>query len=316
MTTYLYGDRKTTELVAAWKEAEAEGVAIDQAIAPLPLRKRARLRLHGELSPGDLLVVDDLGTLGETYQEIVDAVRELMRRKVLLRSMVDNLVFDGAADRPAEQASRDALVGYVAAAAMDRKSARRAAQTRCAILAEKPPEAWEGEAGRLQFRVIAGQIAAFAVAVYLLGGLVPASHRREPPAPLSSAIQSRADVATDLPARPQLRPANADAETRSASDQPAEIAKPTSAPEPLNLSLAQARRTYATVARWRSARLQDPAFKAEIGATAPPEARLATFPRRLVARQRNLRGYKFVVADKRVAVIDPATRQVVAVVNP
>jgi DNA invertase Pin-like site-specific DNA recombinase len=322
VTTYLYGDRGSTQAVAAWKDAEAAGVAIDQAILRRPIQGRARLlRLHDNLAPGDTLVIDELGALGETYQEIVDAVRELMRRKVLLRSMEDNLIFDGLAVRPGEQASRDALIAYVAATAMDKKAARRAAQTRQAMLAEKPPEQWEEQAGRLQFRVIAGQLAAFAVAIYLLGGLLPASHRREAPRLGSETLQARQSRAASPLTPPRsmqgqsvtiARPAPAlgrDQASAAASD------RNRSGPAPLGLSQAQARQAYATVANWRSARLDSPGFNAEIGAQAPPQAHLAIFPRRLVARLPALRGYKFVVAGQRVAVVDPATRKVVAVVN-
>ncbi|WP_424363310.1 DUF1236 domain-containing protein [Methylocystis parvus] len=320
MTTYLYGDRGSTQAVAAWKAAEATGLAIDQAIVRLPLRKPARLRIQDNLSPGDMLVVDELGALGEDYQEIVDAVRELMRRKVSLRSIEDNLIFNGLIDSAAEQASRDALIAYVAATTIDRNAARRAARTRAALLVEKPAEQWEGKAGRLQFRVIAGQLAAFAAAVYLLGFLGP-GHRRDPPDVRSETFLAERNRALSAPpalqetteesagARHLQSHSDAYAAMIAAADENKKNAKA------LGLSPQQQRLAYETVVNWRSARIGNADFKPEIGATVPRRARLAIFPRRLVAQAPGLRDYRFVVRDQRVAVVDPATRQVVGLLT-
>lgn len=320
MTTYLYGDRGSTQAVAAWKEAEATGLAIDQAIVRLPLRTAARPRLHDNLSAGDMLVVDELGAFGDTYQEIVDAVRELMRRKVSLRSVEDNLIFNGLVDSATEQASRDALVAYVAATTIDRNAARRAARTRAALLVEKPAEQWEGKAGRLQFRVVAGQLAAFATAIYLLGFIGP-GHRRDEPAVRSETFLAERNRALSVPPAQQeasgesagarhLQPrSDAYAAMIAAADDNKKNAKA------LGLSPQQRRLAYETVVNWRSARIGNSDFKAEIGATVPRRARLATFPRRLVAQAPTLRDYRFVVRDQRVAVVDPATRQVIGLLN-
>jgi hypothetical protein len=321
VTTYLYGDRGSTQAVAAWKDAEATGLAIDQAIVRLPLRTPARPRLHDNLSPGDMLVVDELGALGDTYQEIVDAVRELMRRKVSLRSVEDNLIFNGLVDSAAEQASRDALIAYVAATTIDRNAARRAAQTRAALLVEKPAEQWEGKAGRLQFRVIAGQLAAFAAAIYLLGFIGPGHRRDDAPNVRSETFLAERNRALSLPPAQQeateesagarhLQPrSDAYAAMIAAADDNRKNAKA------LGLSPQQQRLAYETVVNWRSARIGNSDFKAEIGATVPRRARLSIFPRKLVAQAPGLRDYRFVVRDQLVAVVDPATRQVIGLLN-
>jgi hypothetical protein len=312
VTTYLYGDRGSTQAVAAWKEAEATGLAIDQAILPRPARTPARLRLHDNLSSGDILVVNELGTLGDSYEEIVDTARELMRRRVLLRSLEDNLLFDGLAETSAEQASRDALIAYVAATTMDRKAARRAAQTRAALLVENPSEKWEERAGHLQFRVIAGQIAAIAAIVYLFGLIAPGSHRREIPDVASETFQARQNRALILaPAKDET------GDARHLVAHPAPYAAATTAPSQnaIGLSAQQRRLVYETVVNWRSARVKSRAFDAGIGATVPRRARLAAFPHGLVAQAQSLRDYRFVVHEKRVVIVDPGTRQVVAALN-
>ncbi|WP_442756463.1 DUF1236 domain-containing protein [Methylocystis sp. JAN1] len=318
MTTYLYGDRGSTQAVAAWKEAEATGLAIDQAIVRPPRRSAVRPRLHDDLSPGDMLVVDELGALGETYQEIVDATRELMRRKVLLRSMEDNLIFNGLLDTASEQASRDALIAHVAATAMDRKTARRAAQTRAALLVENPAEQWEGKAGRLQIRVIAGQLAAFAAAVYLLNFIGPGAHRRDIPDARSETFQAERNRALTLPpTRLETQEANAGARHLYARSDPYAVAADESRKNAATLGLSpqQRRLAYQTVVDWRSARVRSQDFKAEIGAIAPRRAHLAIFPRKLVAQAPSLRDYRFVVSDRRIAIVDPATRQVVGILD-
>jgi hypothetical protein len=312
VTTYLYGDRGSTQAIAAWKVAEATGLAIDQAILPRPARTPARLRLHDNLSTGDILVVNELGALGESYEEIVDTARELMRRKVLLRSLEDNLLFDGLAETSPEQASRDALIAYVAATTMDRKAARRAAQTRAALLVENPSEQWEERAGGLQFRVIAGQIAAFAAIVYILGLVAPGSHRREIPNVASETFQARQNRALLLP------PAEDEKEdARHLMARPAPYAYATAAPSQnaLGLSAQQQRLAYETVVNWRSARVRSRALDAGTGATVTRRSPLATFPHGLVAQAPSLRNYRFFVHDKRVVIVDPGTRQVVAVLK-
>jgi len=321
VTTYLFGDRGSRQAVAIkWKEAEAEGVAIDQAIvrrAPHALETR----VDAALRPGDTLVVQELGCLGENYQEIAAAAHALMRRRVVLRSMEDNLVFDGAAGSLTDQASRDALIAHVAAAAAARKAALRAAQTRRTAVHTPPEELWKGQAGRLQFGVVAGQLATLGAAVLLLSFILPASHRRDIPTATFEARQARLASLARLPSegpakQSEMDPANLRESTPAASDSgPPERPDLSGHAAAFGLTPEEQRRAYAAVAEWRSARVRDPAFKADVGAVVPRPARLAVFPRRLVAQLPKLRGYRFVVAEARVAVVDPATRQIVGLLN-
>ena len=64
-----------------------------------------------------LVVVRWVDRLGRNYQDVTDTVREFMRRGVVIRTVIDGMVFDGATSDPIQQAVRDALIGFMAAMA-------------------------------------------------------------------------------------------------------------------------------------------------------------------------------------------------------
>ena len=57
-----------------------------------------------------------------------DAIREFMRRGVVIRTVINNFTFDGATKDPMQQAVRDALIGFMAATAQAQAEATKAAQ--------------------------------------------------------------------------------------------------------------------------------------------------------------------------------------------
>ena len=95
-----------------------------------------------------MLVVRWIDRLGRNYDDIIKTIREFMRRGVIIRTVINNMTFDGATRDPVQKAVRDALIGFMAATARgvgrgDRIStARRIEYAKqvngCAYLGRKP----------------------------------------------------------------------------------------------------------------------------------------------------------------------------------
>ncbi|MGJ8585147.1 MAG: recombinase family protein [Marinosulfonomonas sp.] len=117
-------------------QAEQAGFAIDEVVAddgvsgtstPLSERQEGR-RLFDMLRRGDVLVVRWVDRLGRNYQDVTDTIREFMRRGVVIRTVINNMTFDGATTDPMQEAVRDALIAFMAATAQAQSEATREAQ--------------------------------------------------------------------------------------------------------------------------------------------------------------------------------------------
>jgi DNA invertase Pin-like site-specific DNA recombinase len=80
------------------------------------------------LRRGDTLVVRWVDRLGRNYQDVTDTIRELMRQGVVIRTVINNMTFDGATTDPMQEAVRDALIGFMAASAQAQAEATKEAQ--------------------------------------------------------------------------------------------------------------------------------------------------------------------------------------------
>jgi putative DNA-invertase from lambdoid prophage Rac len=117
-------------------QAEAAGyrfheVIADQGISGITTTLRERpegRRLFDLLRAGDTLVVRWLDRLGRNYADVTDTVRELMRRGVMVRTVINGMVFDGLTKEPMQQAIRDALLAFMAAMAQAQAEATKEAQ--------------------------------------------------------------------------------------------------------------------------------------------------------------------------------------------
>jgi len=117
-------------------QAEAAGFRFDQVVADFgvsgvatALRARAEgRRLFDLLRAGDTLVVRWVDRLGRNYSDVTDTIRELIRRGVIIKTVINGLVFDGATQDPMQQALRDALIAFMAASAQAQAEATREAQ--------------------------------------------------------------------------------------------------------------------------------------------------------------------------------------------
>jgi DNA invertase Pin-like site-specific DNA recombinase len=71
-------------------------------------------RLFDILREGDTLVVRWVDRLGRNYADVTDALREFMKRGVIVRTVINGLAFDGSTNEPMQQAVRDALIAFMA----------------------------------------------------------------------------------------------------------------------------------------------------------------------------------------------------------
>jgi putative DNA-invertase from lambdoid prophage Rac len=138
MATVLYARVSTAEQTIKHQLAHAKsaGFTIDEVVADngvsglhtrLVERPEGK-RLFDKLRAGDVLVVRWVDRLGRNYEDVCDAIREFMRRGVVIRTVINNFTFDGATKDPMQQAVRDALIGFMAATAQAQAEATKAAQ--------------------------------------------------------------------------------------------------------------------------------------------------------------------------------------------
>jgi putative DNA-invertase from lambdoid prophage Rac len=136
--TVLYARVSTAEQTLAHQRSHAEAagyrfdeVVADQGISGVSTTLRERpegKRLFDLLRADDTLVVRWLDRLGRNYGDVTDTVRELMRRGVIVRTVINSMVFDGSTKDPMQQAVRDAMLGFMAAMAQAQAEATKEAQ--------------------------------------------------------------------------------------------------------------------------------------------------------------------------------------------
>lgn len=138
MQTILYARVSTVEQNVDHQrsQAEAAGFRIDQVVADhgvsgLSTRLLDRpegKRLFDILRRGDVLVVRWVDRLGRNYLDVTETIRALMARGVVIRTVINNMTFDGATSDPIQMAVRDALIAFMAATAQAQAEATKSAQ--------------------------------------------------------------------------------------------------------------------------------------------------------------------------------------------
>lgn len=138
MSTILYARVSTLEQNLAHQRTQAEGagfvideVIADEGVSGVTTRLADRpegKRLFDKLRRGDVLVVRWVDRLGRNYQDVTDTIRHFMRQGVVIRTVINNMTFDGATTDPIQQAVRDALIAFMAATADAQAEATKAAQ--------------------------------------------------------------------------------------------------------------------------------------------------------------------------------------------
>ncbi len=85
-------------------------------------------RLYDKLRAGDVLVVRWVDRLGRNYSDVTEVIREFMERGVIIKTVINGMVFDGATREPMQMAVRDALISFLAATAQAQAEATRESQ--------------------------------------------------------------------------------------------------------------------------------------------------------------------------------------------
>lgn len=154
MATILYARVSTADQTLHHQrtQAEQEGFTIDEVVADhgvsgvstvLKERPEGR-RLFDMLRRGDTLVVRWVDRLGRNYGDVTDTIREFMRRGVIIRTVINNMTFDGATSDPIQMAVRDALIGFLAATAQAQHEAIKASQRAGIEAAKAEPRKYLG----------------------------------------------------------------------------------------------------------------------------------------------------------------------------
>jgi putative DNA-invertase from lambdoid prophage Rac len=139
MATILYARVSTSEQTIAHQQTqaiEALGITLDQVIADdgisgvqVNLRDRPQgKRLFYILRAGDTLIVRWVDRLGRNYSDVTDSIRELMKRGVVVKTVINRMVFDGSTTDPTQMAVRDSLIAFMAATAQAQAEATKEAQ--------------------------------------------------------------------------------------------------------------------------------------------------------------------------------------------
>ena len=154
MKTFLYARVSTAEQNISIQRTHAEqaGFVIDEVVADdgvsgvaVQLRDRPEgRRLFDMLRHGDVLVVRWVDRLGRDYRDVTANIRLLMDRGVVVRTIINNMTFDGATSDPIEMAVRDALIGFMAATAQAQAEATKAAQRSGIAAASQRDGAYRG----------------------------------------------------------------------------------------------------------------------------------------------------------------------------
>jgi putative DNA-invertase from lambdoid prophage Rac len=158
MRTVLYARVSTRDQTAAHQRAQAEGagftiddVVTDEGVSGVTTRLADRpqgRRLSDMLRAGDTLLVRWVDRLGRDYQDVSDIIREFMRRGVIVRTVINGMVFDGATKDPMQQAVRDALIGFMAALSQAQAEAMKEARRAGIAHAKAQPDAERKFRGR------------------------------------------------------------------------------------------------------------------------------------------------------------------------
>lgn len=139
MATILYARVSTSEQTIHHQRTQAEealriqldSVVADEGVSGVLTNLRDRpegKRLYDILRAGDTLVVRWIDRLGRNYGDVTDSIREFLKRGVIIKTVINRMVFDGSTTDPTQMAVRDALIAFMAATAQAQAEANKEAQ--------------------------------------------------------------------------------------------------------------------------------------------------------------------------------------------
>jgi putative DNA-invertase from lambdoid prophage Rac len=129
-------------------QAEAAGFKIDEVIADhgvsgvttkLADRPGGR-RLLDKARAGDQVIVRWVDRLGRNYGDATATIRHLMDEGVVVKTVINTMIFDGSTTDPIHKAVRDAMIAFMAATAQAQAEATKAAQKAGIAYAKQQPE--------------------------------------------------------------------------------------------------------------------------------------------------------------------------------
>jgi DNA invertase Pin-like site-specific DNA recombinase len=126
-------DQTTAHQVTQAKTAgfKIDKVVSDEGVSGIATKLCGReqgKRLFDMLGAGDTLVVRWVDRIGRNYTDVVDTIREFMRRGVIIKTVINGMTFDGSTANPMQCAVRDALIAFMAANAQAQVEATKSAQ--------------------------------------------------------------------------------------------------------------------------------------------------------------------------------------------
>ncbi len=172
--TILYARVSTTEQTSEHQLEQAlragfqiDEVVTDHGTSGLTIKLADReggKRLCDMLREGDSLVVRWVDRLGRNYQDVTDTIRKFISRGVTIKTVINNMTFDGTTTDPSQRAIRDALIAFMAAMAEAQAEATKEAQ-RAGIAHHKAasPEKFKGRKpafDRVSFEEVMAMLAA------------------------------------------------------------------------------------------------------------------------------------------------------------
>lgn len=128
--------------------AEAAGFKIDEVVSDhgvsgvttkLADRPGGR-RLLDKVRAGDQVIVRWVDRLGKNYDDATATIRHLMNQGVIVKTVINTMVFDGSTTDPIQKAVRDAMIAFMAATAQAQAEATKAAQKAGIAYAKQQPE--------------------------------------------------------------------------------------------------------------------------------------------------------------------------------
>jgi putative DNA-invertase from lambdoid prophage Rac len=133
-------------------QARAMGFAIDHVLADhgvsgISTRLQDRpdgKRLYDMLRTGDTLVVRWIDRLGRNYTDVTEAIRHFMNQGIIIKTVINAMVFDGATTDPMKMALRDAMISFMAALGQAQAEATKIAQQAGIQAAKAKPHKYLG----------------------------------------------------------------------------------------------------------------------------------------------------------------------------
>jgi len=167
MVVFFYARVSTAEQTLDHQRIQAEkaGFTFDHVIADhgvsgvvVAMKDRPEgKRLFDMLRNGDTLVVRWVDRLGRNYADVKNTIHEFINRGVIIRTVINNMEFDGSTTDPMAMAVRDAMIAFMAASAQAQAEATKEAQKAGIAHAKEKEDLYRGRKpsfNRRQFETV------------------------------------------------------------------------------------------------------------------------------------------------------------------